>query len=193
MGNVFEGAKVGDKFKRIKPASKYDIEVGDIFTYRGRGEYMVSDRNGAEIGTAFENAWEKYYEKDAVNAKIEALEREIAALKELVVVTKSNNRREEVIAKAVADVAQLSSTLANSINKREGNARYREYRNMIEFHVNKKKGAVTALLRGFYLNEVHEKGFAKCSKDDEFSEEIGKAIAMRRACGLPVPSEYLTL
>lgn len=62
-----------------------------------------------------------------------------------------------------------------------------------EFSVNKEKRTVVALLRYKYITDgvVRLKGIAKCAPDDCFNVHIGKAIALRRALGLDVPSEYM--
>ena len=38
--------------------------------------------------------------------------------------------------------------------------------------------------------KINARGKAKCAQGDTFNVHIGKAIALRRALGLPVPSEY---
>lgn len=81
--------------------------------------------------------------------------------------------RAQVIAKATADVAELM----------------RAFWSMdVDFHVNRDKRAVTALVkRG---DALFAKFTAKCSPADVFHAEIGKAIALRKALGLTVPTEY---
>ncbi|WP_139108748.1 hypothetical protein [Brevibacillus laterosporus] len=61
-----------------------------------------------------------------------------------------------------------------------------------EFIVNKERRTVVCLLRGAVTPErVFARGIAKCSPDDCFNVHIGKAIALRRALGLDVPTDYL--
>src|SRR5690606_36553699 len=62
-----------------------------------------------------------------------------------------------------------------------------------DYIVNKEKSTVVTLLRGGSSNIVRAKGIAKCAPGDCFNEHIGKAIALRRALGLEIPSEYLTV
>ncbi|MCA0117385.1 hypothetical protein LCD32_00040, partial [Bacillus sp. RSS_NA_20] len=40
---------------------------------------------------------------------------------------------------------------------------------------------------------IRERGISKCAPNDCFNAHIGKAIALRRALGLEVPSEYLNV
>ncbi|PAE24015.1 hypothetical protein [Bacillus sp. 7894-2] len=61
----------------------------------------------------------------------------------------------------------------------------------VEFIVNAEKRTVVALLRGAGSGVIRGRGIAKCDPSDCFNEHIGKAIALRRALGLDVPSEYL--
>ncbi|MCR8997954.1 hypothetical protein NW825_24090, partial [Brevibacillus laterosporus] len=61
-----------------------------------------------------------------------------------------------------------------------------------DFIVNKEKRTVVCLLRGGVTPNEYARGIAKCSPDDCFNVHIGKAIALRRALGLDVPTEYLT-
>lgn len=61
-----------------------------------------------------------------------------------------------------------------------------------DFIVNRKKRTVVVL--GRYLYDIRKNralGKAKCAPNDCFNVHIGKAIALRRALGLPVPDEYL--
>lgn len=72
-----------------------------------------------------------------------------------------------------------------------GNAFYSRYAYTVKFHVNPSKGYTTALLFGAITPDKLTKATAKCHPNDDFNESIGKAIALRRALGLEVPSEYL--
>lgn len=128
---------------------------------------------------------------DELLEKLAKVEAELAEIKALIKADSEVPSFSSIVQRAQADVEKLEATLANRKDKEEGNFRYRCYRNKIEFHVNPKKGVVTALLRGYSFGTIHEKGFAKCHPNDTFNEHIGKAIAMRRACGLEVPAEYL--
>lgn len=98
--------------------------------------------------------------------------------------------RAAVIEKARADVAELTRKMRNGTANSEGNYTFNQCISKPEFHVNRDKRAVTVLVRGVYGNTILEKGIAKAAPDDVFHAEIGKAIALRRALGLTVPSEY---
>ncbi|MEV9652495.1 hypothetical protein [Bacillus aerius] len=62
-----------------------------------------------------------------------------------------------------------------------------------DFIVNAEKRTVVALRKLFENGRVISKGIAKCAPDDCFNAHIGKAIALRRALGLEVPTEYLNV
>ncbi|WP_263560496.1 hypothetical protein [Paenibacillus polymyxa] len=98
--------------------------------------------------------------------------------------------RATVIEKARTDVAELTRKMLSSSANSDGNFTFNQCTSKPEFHVNRDKRAVTALVRGVYGNTILEKGIAKAAPDDVFHAEIGKAIALRRALGLTVPSEY---
>ncbi|MFK4473724.1 hypothetical protein ABH897_003455 [Paenibacillus sp. RC73] len=98
--------------------------------------------------------------------------------------------RAAVIEKARADVAELARKMCSDRANSDGNRTFNMLTSKPEFHVNRDKRVVTALVRGIYGNEIFEKGIAKAAPDDVFHAEIGKAIALRRALGLTVPSVY---
>jgi len=79
--------------------------------------------------------------------------------------------RDEIIEKAKRDVLALKDSPTS------------------EFIVNKNKRVVAVLLKS-RSGKVIDRGIAKCAPDDCFNVHIGKAIALRRALGLEVPSEY---
>ncbi|MBY0023786.1 L-fucose mutarotase/ribose pyranase (RbsD/FucU family) [Paenibacillus jamilae] len=98
--------------------------------------------------------------------------------------------RAAVIEKARADVAELTRKMRSGSANSEGNYTFNQCISKPEFYINRNKRAVTVLVRGIYGNAILEKGIAKAAPDDVFHAEIGKAIALRRALGLTVPSEY---
>jgi hypothetical protein len=68
----------------------------------------------------------------------------------------------------------------------------------VDFHVNPKKRAVTAVVETTDLfggtpsnGKKRSVGVAKCDPNDCFNEFIGKSIALHRALGLEVPEELL--
>nr|MDF9460586.1 hypothetical protein [Bacillus pumilus] len=87
-------------------------------------------------------------------------------------------KRDEVVAQAKEDVKYLVR---------------RCFTARTEFIVNAEKRTVVAIRKAFGNGRVISKGIAKCAPDDCFNAHIGKAIALRRALGLEVPSEYLNV
>lgn len=108
-----------------------------------------------------------------------------------VVAHKAKLTRAQVIAKATADVAELTDKMRSHARQADGNYTSRNRVSQPEFHVNRTKRVVTVLVREQPNGEMREKGFAKCSPADVFHAEIGKAIALRKALGLTVPTEYM--
>jgi hypothetical protein len=84
--------------------------------------------------------------------------------------------RDEIVEKAKADIERLlSSQRAKS-----------------SFVINKEKRTIVALVPDAfrYPIKIRSRGIAKCDPSDCFNVHIGKAIALRRALGLEVPTEY---
>lgn len=89
------------------------------------------------------------------------------------------------------DVEEMKRMMKNYVDSSVGgNTTLRNRRTVVDFHVNARKGTVVALVKGIVSGGVLEKGFAKLAKGDVFDEDIGKAIALRRALGLKVLAEY---
>ncbi|MCY7439380.1 hypothetical protein [Bacillus altitudinis] len=85
-------------------------------------------------------------------------------------------KRDEIVARAKEDVEYLV--------RRCSTAR-------TEFIVNTEKRTVVSIRKVLSNGRVISKGITKCAPDDCFNAHIGKAIALRRALGFEVPSEYL--
>lgn len=100
--------------------------------------------------------------------------------------------RAQVIAKATADVAELLRIGRDIYSDIPKESPFHNRCYAVNFHVNRDKRTVTALVNhGVSLERVPDAKFtAKCSPADVFHAEIGKAIALRKALGLAVPSEY---
>lgn len=97
--------------------------------------------------------------------------------------------RDEIIEKAKADVAKLAERartgLDTPLTKHVGHVD-------IRFEVNREKKTVVALAGLRYCGgHVVARGIAKCAPNDCFNVYIGMAIALRRALGLDIPSEYV--
>lgn len=104
---------------------------------------------------------------------------------------KQQPTRDEIVAKAIADVAELERTGKNvGLRLPESSPFHiRFYR--VDFVVNSDKRTVVALIKSSYFGDVLAKGIAKCTPTDVFNAHLGRAIALRRALGLDVPAEYL--
>jgi hypothetical protein len=85
--------------------------------------------------------------------------------------------RDEIIERAKGDVAVLKPRLDGV------------YR--ITYEINKEKKTIVALKRRIASGLIHGRGIAKCDPSDCFNVHIGKAIALRRALGLTMPTEYI--
>lgn len=107
-------------------------------------------------------------------------------------------RRDEIVERAKADVADL---LSHNYPDAAVAGVWLSERDWItvtdecEFTVNPKKRTVVALIRELETGKknVILRGIAKCAPGDVFNAHIGKAIALYRALGLEVPSEYLNV
>ncbi|ATO51011.1 hypothetical protein P4V86_15380 [Brevibacillus laterosporus] len=105
--------------------------------------------------------------------------------------------RDNTVERAKADLVELRSDMSDVLNPAlRGRADIYLLKGHLgltaDFIVNKEKRTVACLLRGGVPPErVFARGTAKCSPDDCFNVHIGKAIALRRALGLDVPTDYL--
>ncbi|MGN7329801.1 hypothetical protein [Bacillus altitudinis] len=88
-------------------------------------------------------------------------------------------KRDEIVAQAKEDVEDL--------------VRRHFFVTKADFIVNAAKRTVVALRKSLIDSRILRRGIAKCAPDDCFNAHIGKAIALRRALGLEVPSEYLNV
>ncbi|WP_158530569.1 hypothetical protein [Paenibacillus larvae] len=102
--------------------------------------------------------------------------------------------RDEIVEKAKADlkgledfIRRITSNLS-SFYKINGTGA-----SSAEYIVNRKKKTVVCLLRSAAKKEIYKRGIAKCAPGDVFNSHIGRAIAFRRALGLKVPAEYLSV
>lgn len=104
--------------------------------------------------------------------------------------------RAEVVAKAKADIAELMRIGRDIHARLTESDKFNSSFFTAEFFVNREKRAVTALVSttgssGNIADKNAAKATAKCAPGDVFHTEIGKAIALRKALGLPVPDEYI--
>ncbi|WP_395894865.1 hypothetical protein ACH2FV_19710 (plasmid) [Bacillus safensis subsp. safensis] len=105
-------------------------------------------------------------------------------------------KREQIVERAKSDFKELSTTYRPGCpSMRGGVAAFSPSTESVEVYVNKDKRAVTVLIT--YISKwggkkrVSFRGIAKCMPTECFNVHIGKAIALRRALGMTVPSEYL--
>ncbi len=107
-------------------------------------------------------------------------------------VTKTpQERRDEIVEQAKADVEDLKVRMISDTFNDEGSVIFRVKVSVVNFVVNKKKRTIVAIVKGAYGLRILDKGIAKCAPGDCFNVHIGKAIALRRALGLKVPVEYI--
>lgn len=99
--------------------------------------------------------------------------------------------RDEIVERAKTDVAELLDEnypdLLVWFTKKD---RYC-ISDKVDFVINHEKRTVVAIIRQIGNNAVLYRGIAKCAPGDVFNSHIGRAIALRRALGLEVPTEYM--
>lgn len=116
--------------------------------------------------------------------------------------------REEIINEAIADVAELlkgeffglgigATELGRKVRKHVGHSVcFGSNDEIANFFVNKRKRVVVAKIYSNHVTNTQgdgtyiATGIARCAPSDVFNEHVGKAIALRRALGLPVPTKY---
>ncbi|WP_270813968.1 hypothetical protein [Exiguobacterium sp. CinTr1] len=116
--------------------------------------------------------------------------------------------REEIINEAIADVAELlkgeffglgigATELGRKVRKHVGHSVcFGSNDEIANFFVNKRKRVVVAKIYSNHVTNTQgdgtyiATGIARCAPSDVFNEHVGKAIALRRALGLPVPDKY---
>jgi len=111
-------------------------------------------------------------------------------------------RRDEIVAEAKLDVAGLERTsrVLSVPTLRGGKMSFYPHGNSngnsacdgVKYVVNRNKRTVVVLIHWLDREEtVWARGIAKAAPGDCFNVHIGKAIALRRALGLEVPTEYV--
>lgn len=103
--------------------------------------------------------------------------------------------RDEIVAKAKADVKELSTTWrAGCASLRFPPSAFDPKTETVNFSVSKNKRTVVCYItyKPALSNSTVTsfRGIAKADPSDCFNVHIGKAIALRRALGLEVPAEY---
>jgi len=106
-------------------------------------------------------------------------------------------QRDEIVARAKADVAELSTTeiydRAAGISYWPRGCEKRGYGAIheVDFVVNREKRTVVALVHRIGEGVTQFRGIAKAAPGDCFNVHIGRAIALRRALRLDIPAEYV--
>lgn len=106
-------------------------------------------------------------------------------------------KREQIVERAKDDFKKLSTTYRPGCPSMGGGvAAFTPTTETVEVYVNRDKRKVTVLISHLELwggrkKRVSFRGIAKCMPTECFNVHIGKAIALRRALGMAVPSEYL--
>ena len=116
--------------------------------------------------------------------------------------------REEIVNEAIADVAELlkgeffglgigATELGRKVRKHIGHSVcFGSNDEIANFFVNKRKRVVVAKIYSNHVTNTQgdgtyiATGIARCAPSDVFIEHVGKAIALRRALGLSVPTKY---
>lgn len=202
------GLKVGDKVRildvdAILFAEKYwkNGDVTEVVSLsdlgRPRLRRKASDTIGLVISGYELHAIERIDDdkKPSKKQRIEALEREVAALKAEMEALRgaknpktANQLRAEVIADAKSFVKKHTDKKGTAClevpDSRPGRSGW--FVSEVRFEINAEKRTVVALAIGGVSGRVVEKAIAKCAPDDVFNADIGKAIAAGRLFGLDV-------
>ncbi|MCY9512132.1 hypothetical protein M5W68_16330 [Paenibacillus larvae] len=101
--------------------------------------------------------------------------------------------RDEIVEKVKADRGTLATRFCGGKLEYTITAPNPPLATYAEFIINRKKRTVVCILRDLGRNKVCSRGIAKCAPGDVFNSHIGRAIALRRALGLKVPAEYLSV
>lgn len=193
-----DGYKTGDVLTvvRVHGNGSVTVRIGSGTTYVSYREYVVLESVAPQsfFSTPIFEKFAQFLRDNADEVrKIIEEESQVEP-----VVTTPNNvlTRAKVIAQAKADVAELERIGRDIDARLPEDSPFHTMFYRVEFHVNREKRAVTALVHRTKYNGVitarnFGKNTAKCAPGEVFNAAIGKAIALRRALGLTVPNEYL--
>lgn len=202
------GLKVGDKVRildvdAILFARKYwkNGDVTEVVSLSELGRPQLrrkaSDTVGLVINPDELHAIERIDDdkKPSKKQRIEALEREVAALKAEMVALRgakkpktANQLRAEIIADAKSFVKKHTDKKGRAyLSVPDSRPDSHDWNvGEIKFNINAEKRTVVALAIFMTSGRVVEKAIAKCAPDDVFNADIGKAIAVGRLFGLDV-------
>lgn len=202
------GLKVGDKVRildvdAILHGGDYweNGDVTDIVYINDNGNPHLRTGNDVQVDLVITpdelHAIERIDDdkKPTKKQRIEALEREVAALKAEMEALRgakkpktANQLRAEVITDAKSFVKKHTDKKGGAcLSVPDSRPGYSDWGvSEIRFEVNTNKRTVVALAIGDFSGRVREKATAKCAPDDVFNADIGKAIAVGRLFGLDV-------
>ncbi len=163
LKDIEEGVEMGEMNTKL-----HDVPIDELYKEIERRAFVAGYRKGKEQG--------------------------IMSVTDVSVGLVSKSHRDIVVTKAMADISELSqyvSHLEVDAYKVPGGPGSTKYYCLAKFVVNREKRTVVALMHGAHSGRLYGKGIAKCDPSDCFNEHLGKAIALRRAMGLSIPTEYL--
>lgn len=121
--------------------------------------------------TALESVISVLTEREAASGPVDTAPQTFAAP-----VKSAQQQRDEIVERAKADVRDLAA--ARRVTH-------------VKYIANHEKRTVVALIVANASLRVISRGIAKCAPGEVFNAHIGRAIALHRALGLEVPTEYL--
>ncbi|WP_141431948.1 hypothetical protein [Bacillus sp. 03113] len=216
-------AKVGERILITKAEPLWDqaYKNGDILTVVeanavAKGDVYVKEQSDFIDYSEYEVITE--VEIGMNNGIIEQMHAEIAELKSKVTALEdrlSNGKvpevpktgrqflseqrqesRDEIIEKAKRDVTELSTTWrAGCTSLMYPPSAFDPKTEKVNFEINREKRTVVCYITYDLYGKTHTsfRGIAKCGPTDCFNAHIGRAISLRRALGLEVPAEYLSV
>ncbi len=216
MKTINRIANEGERIKIINSISPTGLYAnGDIFTVRSSGnmgvrvegilptiyhmEYQVIEEEDDSMKTISEmnldevsvhmteiiaeytrKAYEQGYDQGKFDEMMEEQFRKVGKVTRESFET-PQQKRDRIIDQAKKDVEELKKESVTFSLLRA------------KFVINREKRRVVCLLERINLGRIAKRGIAKCAPGDCFNVWIGKAIALRRALGLEIPSDYLTV
>lgn len=89
------------------------------------------------------------------------------------------------------DAIKLAKSCIEGLKNYRGKYTAGVWSTEVEFIIKHKEKVVVALMKGENTGKIRARGVAKCDPNDCFNAYIGKAIALYRALGKPVPAELI--
>jgi len=167
------------KLSTLDPVDQYAENIAVLTTKVTALEQRV---------TALESA-----RKTEVYADITSQIQQAVSERKLAQVKTDQQIRDEIVARAKADLENVKTPWNISDNPQPLVYSYGSRVVDAEFIVNREKRTVVAILRWRYNGVVQSKGIAKAAPGEVFNVHLGKIIALYRALGLDVPAEYMNV